>query len=46
MLVAMGFMLLIAAINLRGVGGSVRTNVVLTLVELTGLLLVILSGSG
>ena len=32
------------AINLRGVGESVKANVVLTLVELTGLLLVILVG--
>ncbi len=44
LLVALGFMLLVAAVNLRGVAESVRTNVVLTLIELTGLLLVILVG--
>jgi len=38
--VALGFMLLIAAVNFRGVGESVKANVVLTLVELSGLLLV------
>ncbi|MDQ3716873.1 MAG: APC family permease, partial [Actinomycetota bacterium] len=43
-LIALGFMLLVAAINFRGVGESVRANVVLTLVELSGLLLVILVG--
>jgi amino acid transporter len=44
LLVALAFMLLIAAVNLRGVGESVKANVVLTLVELSGLLLVILVG--
>jgi amino acid transporter len=43
-IVAVAFMALIAIINLRGVGESVKTNVVLTLVELSGLLLVILVG--
>ena len=42
--VALIFMALIAAINLRGVGESVKANVFLTLVELSGLLLVILIG--
>ena len=42
--VALGFMLLIAAVNFRGVGESVKANVVLTLVELSGLLLVIMVG--
>jgi amino acid transporter len=42
--VALGFMLLVAAVNFRGVGESVKANVVLTLVELSGLLLVILVG--
>ena len=37
-------MALVAAVNLRGVGESVKANVVLTLVELSGLLLVILVG--
>ena len=44
MLMALGFMALVMAINLRGVGESVKTNVVLTLIELTGLLIVILVG--
>jgi amino acid transporter len=39
--VAMGFMLLLAAINLRGVGESVKFNVVLTLVEMIALCIVI-----
>jgi amino acid transporter len=38
------FMALVAAVNLRGVGESVKTNVVLTLVELTGLLIIIFIG--
>jgi APA family basic amino acid/polyamine antiporter len=42
--IALGFMVLVAAINFRGVGESVRINVVLTLVELSGLLLVIFVG--
>ncbi|WP_293784368.1 APC family permease [uncultured Aeromicrobium sp.] len=44
MLIALGFMLLVAAINVRGLSEGVATNVVLTLVELSGLLLVILVG--
>jgi basic amino acid/polyamine antiporter, APA family len=38
---AMLFMVLLAAINLRGVGESVKFNVVLTMVELTALAIVI-----
>ncbi len=41
MLIAMGFMILLALINLRGVGESVKFNVILTLVEMTALGLVI-----
>ncbi|MCC2690345.1 MAG: amino acid/polyamine/organocation transporter, superfamily [Rhizobiaceae bacterium] len=41
---ALGFMALVAAINFRGVGESVKANVVLTCVELSGLLLIILVG--
>jgi len=41
---ALAFMTLVAAINLRGVSESVKTNVVLTLIELSGLLLVIMVG--
>ncbi|MGL5818418.1 MAG: APC family permease [Phycicoccus sp.] len=44
MLVALGFMAAVALVNLRGVAESVRANIVLTLVELSGLLLVILVG--
>ena len=43
-LVAVGFMALLAIINLRGVSESVKLNVVLTCIELTGLLIVILVG--
>ncbi|MGI8646552.1 MAG: APC family permease [Nocardioides sp.] len=39
--VALGFMLFLAAINLRGVGESVKFNVVLTLVEIAALAIVI-----
>jgi basic amino acid/polyamine antiporter, APA family len=38
------FMAAVAAINFRGVGESVKANVVLTLVELTGLLIIIFIG--
>lgn len=38
---ALGFMLLIMIVNFRGASESVKTNVVLTLIELSGLLLVI-----
>jgi amino acid transporter len=39
--IAMAFMVLLALINLRGVGESVKFNVVLTLVEMTALAIVI-----
>lgn len=42
--IALGFMGLVALINFRGVGESVKANIVLTLVELSGLLLVIMVG--
>ena len=42
--IALSFMAALAAINLRGVSESVKLNVVLTIVEITGLLLVILVG--
>lgn len=41
---ALGFMLLIMVVNFRGASESVKANVVLTLVELSGLLLVIFLG--
>ena len=39
--IALGFMVLLALINLRGVGESVKFNVVLTLIEITALAIVI-----
>lgn len=44
LLIALGFMTLVALINFRGVGESVKANVVLTCVELSGLLLIIFVG--
>jgi len=41
---ALGFIALVALVNLRGVSESVKANVVLTSVELTGLIIVILVG--
>jgi len=41
---ALGFILLVMFVNFRGASESVKTNVVLTLVELSGLLLVIVLG--
>jgi basic amino acid/polyamine antiporter, APA family len=41
---AVAFMVVLALINFRGVAESVRLNVVLTLVELSGLLLIIFVG--
>ena len=43
-LVALGFMALVAIVNFRGVGESVKANVVLTCIELSGLLIIILIG--
>ena len=43
--VAIAFMTLIALVNFRGVGESVKLNVLLTCVELTGLLIVICIGA-
>jgi basic amino acid/polyamine antiporter, APA family len=40
-LMGLGFMTLVALVNVRGVGESVKANVVLTCVELSGLLIVI-----
>jgi APA family basic amino acid/polyamine antiporter len=42
--VGLAFMAGIAAVNLRGVGESVKLNVLLTVVELTGLLIIIMIG--
>ena len=42
LLIALGFMTLVLLVNLRGVAESLKVNVLLTTVELSGLLLVIL----
>ncbi len=42
--VALVFMALLAVVNLRGVGESVKLNVVLTIIEISGLMLVIFVG--
>ncbi|GAA2977321.1 APC family permease [Streptomyces fulvorobeus] len=44
-LVAILFILILAAVNLRGVAESVKANVVLTIVEVTGLLVVLSIGA-
>ena len=44
-LLALAFMTLIAVVNFRGVSESVRVNVLLTCVELTGLLIIICIGA-
>ncbi|MFC8197144.1 APC family permease [Streptomyces sp. NPDC060006] len=44
-LVAICFIVLLAALNLRGVSESVKTNVVLTLVELLGLVIILAIGA-
>ncbi|ADT97686.1 APC family permease [Mycolicibacterium gilvum] len=44
LILALVFMAALAAINYRGVGESVKLNVILTIVEITGLVLVILVG--
>ena len=43
-IVGLVFMAAVAAINFRGVGESVKANVILTCVELTGLLIIIFIG--
>ncbi|AQW49528.1 APC family permease [Streptomyces violaceusniger] len=42
LLIALGFMCLVLVVNLRGVAESLKVNVLLTAVELSGLLIVIL----
>ncbi len=44
LVLALSFIALVAAINLRGVAESVKANIVLTCVELSGLLIVIFVG--
>jgi amino acid transporter len=43
-IVALLFMAMLAGVNLRGVGESVKLNVALTIIEISGLLMVILVG--
>ena len=43
-IVALLFMAMLATVNLRGVGESVKLNVALTIIEITGLVMVILVG--
>jgi amino acid transporter len=43
-IVGLAFMTLVAIVNFRGVGESVKANVVLTCVELTGLLIIVVIG--
>lgn len=43
-LLGIAFMLIVAAVNFRGVGESVKINVVLTCIELSGLLIIIFIG--
>lgn len=43
-MIGLAFMAVVAAVNFRGVGESVKANVVLTCVELTGLLIIIFIG--
>src|SRR5688572_22365998 len=43
-LIGLAFMAVVAIVNFRGVGESVKANVVLTSVELTGLLIIIVIG--
>jgi APA family basic amino acid/polyamine antiporter len=42
--IGLAFMAVVAVVNFRGVGESVKANVVLTVVELTGLLIIIFIG--
>ncbi|MBJ7471473.1 MAG: APC family permease [Solirubrobacteraceae bacterium] len=42
--VALGFLVLVALLNFRGISESVKVNLVLTLIELAGLILVIVIG--
>src|SRR3989338_2400505 len=45
LVVALAFVMLLAAINFRGVAESVKINVVLTCIEFSGLLIVIIIGA-
>ena len=43
-LIGLAFMAIVAAVNLRGIGESLVANVILTCIELTGLLIIIFIG--
>lgn len=43
-LIALGFLLIVAAVNFRGISESVKINVVLTLIEFGGLILIVVIG--
>ncbi len=43
-LIALGFLLVVAAVNFRGISESVKVNVVLTIIEVLGLLLIVVIG--
>jgi basic amino acid/polyamine antiporter, APA family len=44
-LVGLGFLVVVALVNLRGISESVKVNVVLTIIELAGLALVVVIGA-
>ena len=44
--IALGFLMIVAAVNFRGISESVKINVVLTLIEFGGLILIIVIGVG
>ena len=43
-IVALAFIVFVAAVNLRGISESVKVNMALTAVEVTGLLLIVIIG--
>jgi APA family basic amino acid/polyamine antiporter len=44
--IVLAFLIVVAAINARGIGESVKLNVGFTLIELSGLVLVVVIGAG
>jgi APA family basic amino acid/polyamine antiporter len=44
-LIALGFLVVVAAVNFRGIAESVKLNVVLTIVEFGGLILIVVIGT-
>ncbi len=43
--IALGFLLVVAAVNFRGISESVKVNVVLTIIEVLGLVLIVVIGT-